>query len=112
VDTGGKVLELVLYKLEEGVSRERFLDTNDDVSSWISKQPGFISRDLVYDAEGDRWVDVVWWETMESALSAGELAMTSDSCAPMFGLIEMKSAITLHGVTAITPVLPAATVGG
>jgi hypothetical protein len=107
-----RVLELVVYKLKDGVAQERFLETNEAVSSWISKQPGFVSRDLVYDAEGDRWVDVVWWETMETALSAGELAMTSDSCAPMFGLIDMTSALLLHGVTAITPVLPAAMVPG
>jgi len=59
VEAGGRVLELVVYKLNDGVSREQFLGTNGAVSSWISKQPGFISRDLVHDAEGNRWVDVV-----------------------------------------------------
>jgi antibiotic biosynthesis monooxygenase (ABM) superfamily enzyme len=57
-----RVLELVVYKLNQGVSREQFLTTNDAVSSWISRQPGFISRDLVYETDGDRWVDVIWWE--------------------------------------------------
>jgi hypothetical protein len=52
-----RVLELVVYKLNDGVSREQFLGTNDAVSSWISKQPGFVSRELAYDADGDRWVD-------------------------------------------------------
>ena len=96
-----KVLELVVYKLNDGVSREQFLGTNDAVSSWISKQPGFISRELVYDAEGDRWVDVIWWETLEQAHAASELSMTSESCSPMFALIDMESALMLHGVPAI-----------
>ena len=104
-----KVLELVVYKLNEGVSREQFLGTNDAVSAWISKQSGFISRDLVYDGEGDRWVDVVWWETIESAQTAAELAMSSTSCSPMFALIDMESALMLHGEQAIAPVLAGAT---
>ncbi len=107
----GKVLELVVYKLEEGVSREQFLGTNGAVSTWISTQPGFISRDLVYDSDGDRWVDVVWWETMDQAHAASELAMTSQACQPMFALIEMESALMLHGVPAIPTVSHATPVG-
>ena len=47
----GKVLELVVFELNEGVSREQFLATNDAVSAWISKQPGFISDELSHDSE-------------------------------------------------------------
>ena len=103
-DAGTKVLELVVYKLHEGVSREQFLGTNDAVSSWISKQPGFISRELVYDAEGDRWVDAIWWETLEQAHAASERSMTSELCSPMFALIDMDSALMLHGTLAINRV--------
>jgi hypothetical protein len=71
------------------------------LSSWVSKQPGFISRELVYDGDGDRWVDVIWWETMEDAHAAAELSQTSESCASMFALIDMESAPMLHGIPAI-----------
>ena len=99
-----KVLELVVYKLNEGVSREQFLGTNGAVSTWIRQQPGFISRDLVYDSDGDRWVDVVWWQTMEEAQAASEKAMTSESCQPMFALIAFESALMLHGAPAVETV--------
>jgi hypothetical protein len=40
------MLELVVYQLHEGVSREQFLGTNDAVSSWIRQQPKLpIGRD-------------------------------------------------------------------
>lgn len=104
MDTGTKVLELVVYQLHKGVSREQFLGTNDAVSSWIRQQPGFLSRELVYEAEGDRWVDVIWWETLEQAQAASERSMTSESCSPMFALIDMDSALLLHGIPAINPV--------
>jgi hypothetical protein len=102
----GKALELVVFKLNEGVSREQFLATNDAVSAWISRQPGFLSRELAYDAEGDRWIDVIWWDSLDNAGAAAELALTSESCAPMFAAIDMDSTLMLHGVPAIEPVRP------
>jgi antibiotic biosynthesis monooxygenase (ABM) superfamily enzyme len=107
-----KVLELVVFKLNEGISREQFLATNAAVSTWIGKQPGFVSHELAYDGEGDRWIEVAWWETMEEAHAAAERAMTSESCAPMFALIDMDSTLMLHGESAITPVYAGATPGG
>ena len=106
-----KVLELVVYKLHEGASREQFLGTNHAVSSWISRQPGFISRELVYDGEVDRWVDIVWWESLEQAQAAMELSMSSDACAPFFALIDNDSMLMLHGEPAVAPVAAAAPVG-
>jgi len=105
----GKVLELVVFRLSDGVSREQFLGTVEAVSSWIGKQPGFISRELCYDVEGDRWIDVVWWKTMEDAHAAAKRAMTSESCAPMFALIDRESMLMGHGEPAIAPVSAATT---
>jgi hypothetical protein len=92
-----KVLELVVFKLNEGVTREQLLGTVDAVSTWAREQPGFIARELSYDAEGDRWIDLVWWETMQDAHAAAEQAMSSESCAPMFSLIDMESTLMVHG---------------
>ena len=99
-----KVLELVVFKLKEGVAREELLATVDPVSAWAAEQPGFVSRELVHDAEGDRWIDLVWWRTMADAKAAAELAMGSESCAPMFALIDMESTLMVHGEPAIAPV--------
>ena len=95
--TDVKVLELVVFNLRAGASREELLGTVDAVSSWIDEQPGFVSRALVEDREGERWIDVVWWRSIADAQAAAERAMGSQSCAPMFGLIDMKSTLMLHG---------------
>jgi hypothetical protein len=102
---GGTVLEFVVFKLNEGISGERFLGTVDAVSSWIATQPGFVSRVLCHDAESDRWIDLVWWKTLDDAHSAAERAMTSESCAPMFALIDSESTLMAHGEPAIAPVV-------
>src|SRR5215210_4112160 len=111
-DMESKVLELVVFELAPGVSREQFLDTVDALSDWARRQPGFISRELSHDAEGDRWIEVVWWKTMDDAKAAAERAMRSESCAAMFALIEMESAQMIHAEPAIALVLAAPTAVG
>ena len=98
----GKVLELVVFALREGVTRERLLETSGPVSEWARDQPGFVSRELFEDAEGGRWIDVVRWDTLEQAHAAAEAAMTSESCAPMFALIDMEGTLMVHGELAAT----------
>ncbi len=93
----GKVLELVVFNLRAGTSREEFLGTVDAVSSWIAEQPGFVSRSLVEDRADGRWIDVVWWRSMAEAEAAAARASSSRSCAPMFGLIDMSSTLMVHG---------------
>ena len=47
---------------------------------------------------------MVWWRTLEDARAAAELALTSESCRPMFALIDMSSTLMAHGVPVIAPV--------
>jgi hypothetical protein len=95
-----KTLELVVFKLKEGVTREQLLATDGGVTRWAREQPGFLSRELSYDAGGDRWIDVVWWRSAEEAQAAAEAAMRSESCAPMFSLIDMEATQMIHAVAA------------
>jgi hypothetical protein len=99
-----RVLELVLFKVKPGVTREQLLATVDEVSRWALSQPGFISRDLSYAAEQDRWIEVVYWATLADAQAAAKAAEGSEQCAPMFSLIDMESMEFMHGVPAIRPV--------
>jgi len=59
----------ISYKLVEGSSAEDFLAASrkchDEV---LSKKKGFISWKVL--AQGDTWVDLVTWETMEDAMAA------------------------------------------
>jgi hypothetical protein len=104
VEAEGKVLELVIFELKDGVSREQFLSTDGAATAWMSQQPGFVSHELLYDAEADRWVELAWWKTMNDAQRAAEQAMTSESCAPMFALIDIDSSLMLHAEPAIPKV--------
>jgi hypothetical protein len=101
---GGETLELVVFGLKEGTTREQFLATNEAASRWMEQQPGFVSHELSYAPAGDRWIELVRWETLEEAEAAADAAMSSESCAPMFALIETGPALMLHGAPVLAPV--------
>jgi hypothetical protein len=64
----GRTLELVVFSLKEGTTREQFLATESAASNWMQQQPGFISHELSYAADGDRWIEIAWPPTRRCRL--------------------------------------------
>jgi len=59
----------ISYKLVKGTSVPDFLAASEECSNEVlSKKKGFISWKVLID--GDTWVDLVTWETMEDAVNA------------------------------------------
>ena len=59
----------ISYKLVEGASTSDFLLASEKCHNEVlSKKKGFISWKVLVD--GDTWVDLVTWETMEDAVNA------------------------------------------
>jgi len=70
----------ISYKLVEGASAEEFLVASEKVHDEVlSKKKGFISWKVLVDS--DTWIDLVTWETMEDAVSAGN---DDDMSNPMY----------------------------
>ncbi len=101
----GHVVEIAIFKVKDGVSREHLLSTVDAVSEWAKRQHGFLSRDLTYSPDSDSWIDVIWWKNLDDAHAAAERAMTSESCAPMFAAIDLEATQMLHGESVIPSVV-------
>ena len=91
------VVEVVVFSLNEDATSEQLLASNPAVEEWAKTQPGFISKELYYAGNQDKWIDIVRWESIDAAHAAADAAMSSDSCAPMFALIDMDSTLMLHG---------------
>jgi antibiotic biosynthesis monooxygenase (ABM) superfamily enzyme len=98
------VLELVVFSLKPGTVRDEFLYSVEAVSRWLSGQPGFVSRELAHDTEGDRWIDLVRWADLATAKASVAAAVKAPECAPMFGLIDADRMLFLHGQPVIEPV--------
>lgn len=95
------VIDLVLFSLKSGTTREQFLGTIDAVSRWAQGQPGFVSRELSYASAEDRWIEVVKWESLHDAEVAAEAELSADACVPMFALIDWDSIVITRGEPAI-----------
>lgn len=73
----------ISYKLAEGVSVSDFLLASQECNNEVlSKKKGFISWKVL--ADGDTWVDLVTWETMEDAINAEKNDGNMDPVAQKF----------------------------
>ena len=90
--TEAHVVEIVTFKLREGVSTDAFRVANRNVENGhVSKQPGFISRKTARNEEG--WLVIVEWKDIESA----EASMKSFADAPATkGFIEVIDPKSMH----------------
>jgi len=94
--TADRVLELVVFELADGMKQEEFLPAADTVSEWLRTQPGFQSRELSFSPETDKYVEAVYWDTLDQAVAASTASETSDACIPLFAMISKESATFLH----------------
>ncbi|WP_408010009.1 hypothetical protein ACJROX_06875 [Pseudalkalibacillus sp. A8] len=62
-----KVVELVIFKLKEGVQVDDFINLSHKADQTLQSFSGFYTRTLFYSKTTDQWVDVVYWSDLESA---------------------------------------------
>ena len=78
-----KAIWFISYKLKKDASTEDFLlaqkECHDQV---LSKKKGFISWQAL--SQGDTWVDLVTWETMEDAIAAENDGSAPEPAAAKF----------------------------
>jgi hypothetical protein len=74
---------IISYKLVKGASVPDFLLASEDCHNEVlSKKKGFISWKVLVD--GDTWVDLVTWETMDDAINAEKNDGAPDPVAQKF----------------------------
>lgn len=90
-------IEVVLFRLKEGVSKQDFLAYASATQDSLSHLDGFIKRQLSETAEG-LWVDMVWWESYEKAMGGQESMMQVPAFMPFVESIDDKT-IQVHHFT-------------
>ena len=67
------VIEMVIFQTDQEVTEETFLRVYHRLSKVLEKDiAGFIKRSLTKDLKQDKWVEMIWWESMEAAQGALE----------------------------------------
>ncbi|SFK90288.1 antibiotic biosynthesis monooxygenase family protein [Shimia haliotis] len=65
------VLEIVRYRVKEGVTPEAALSAWEKSQSFANQQAGFVSRKLAHTKDGT-FADVTEWASMEAAMKVME----------------------------------------
>lgn len=75
-------LEVVIAKPKAGVSLEKLIAADKKMEQdFVSKQKGFLSREVAVSKDGELFV-VVHWATLQDAETAGAAFMTAPSAKP------------------------------
>lgn len=95
-------IEFAPFALAEGVDEATLFAAADALhKEFLSRQKGFIRRDLVRVADG-RWADVIYWESRESVEQAMQTAPQNPAALRYFQLMadtgETDAANTLMSV--------------
>lgn len=89
------VVEMVLFKLQDGVGSEQGQQTLQKLNNFLKQQKGFVARKTA-EAEDGYFLDIVYWTDLDSAKSASEKAMQDPEAAPVFSIIAEESMTFKH----------------
>jgi hypothetical protein len=82
-----QVIEWVEFSLVAGTTDQAFMAASERLQAgFLSRQKGFVRRDLLRSSRGT-WADYVVWESHEAAATAMPLAMQSAACLDYFKLL-------------------------
>ncbi len=69
------IIEVVTFQAKEGVSETQLLELSNAFGEALKREvKGFIKRTLTKHCTEDKWVELVWWESMNDAKAALETA--------------------------------------
>ncbi len=89
------VVELVLFRAKAGVRQETLIEGTQSIQMWLAQQPGYIRRELLMTNEG-QWADLVYWNSYEEAMVAGEKFMALPEAASLESVMDETTIQMFH----------------
>lgn len=93
--TSQPVLEIVTFRLADGVDTAAFLDAARGTEAMLRDRGALVRRFLTVDETG-LWTDVIEWSSRDAALTAAEAVMAEPSFQPFMAMIDPASATMRH----------------
>lgn len=84
------VLEAMRYQLNEQISTDDFIDSNQELATWLDQQAGFISRQLALCEDG-MWLDQIVWADPIAAKQADDAFMPAMGQSRYMQMIKLSS---------------------
>ena len=83
-------IEIIQYKLNEGVRPADYLEANKAVTEWAKALPGFKFHTISSDDDG-LWTEALYWENMDHAQGAHDRFMQDLGNGAFLPMIEHSS---------------------
>ena len=65
------IIEVVTFQVKNGVSETQLLELSNAFGEALKREAeGFIKRSLTKHCTQDKWVELIWWNSKESAEAA------------------------------------------
>jgi len=67
------IIEVVTFQVKKGVCEVQLLELSHAFEKALKREnDGFVKRSLTKHCTQDKWVELIWWDSMESAQTALE----------------------------------------
>lgn len=97
-EKSGPAIEWAPFRTKPGVDEAKLLAASERLQAdFLSRQDGFIRRELIRRGPGD-YVDAVWWRSLDAARKAMTHVEDSPTCAMYFALMSTNDAGAGDGV--------------
>lgn len=83
------IIEIVKWKSALGVTDQETIEAALNLISDLKSIGGFIAKTLY--KNGDEWIDVYYWETVEDAHLSNERMATKESLSKLFSLVQPET---------------------
>lgn len=94
---GSQVIEIAKIKLAADIGEDELIAASDRFQSeFLSRQPGYLGRDLVRLEQGE-YADIIRWEGSEAAEAVLKKLSGSPACRDYFAIMD-AGGIGLHPV--------------
>ncbi|MDQ2692474.1 MAG: hypothetical protein M3Y68_10615 [Chloroflexota bacterium] len=95
--TNGQIIEFAPFTLAEGVDEPTLFAASDALhTEFLSRQSGFIRRDLLKTGDGI-WADIIYWDSRESVEHALQQAPSNPAALQYFQLMANTSQEDTNG---------------
>lgn len=88
-------VELVEFKLIAGKTDADLAATHEGISEFLKEQEGFLYRSISLREDGV-YLDIVYWDSLESAKKASDAIMQDPRGQAMIALCDMESVSMQH----------------
>ncbi len=90
------VIEQVSFQILEGVTDETFLEVVEQSNLFLRGRAGFVMRQVCQQSNSSVWLDLVYWESMETALGAASEFNSASETQDFNRLVKKETASMSH----------------